>query len=260
MKRRLVVILVVLVLSGVCGCQSAGPAIMVRSASDGAELPVEYSAAAVEVGRFVVGSKEYSYSGEYVKEYLVRKLAERGAVAGDKVLVIDGQVDFELSDGGGGDVEVKFEMADRTGGYTLGAVVLRDKLEQRDDEYVRQTLGRMAEKFWGRIYPAGDTIAVNMCKGWSEYDRRGRELAKRGDYVGALAELRRAIDVRPDDHAAIYNAGVICEAMGDYGQAKDYYRRAIQLERKNIYEAGYERVLSHFFRAPTQRRPLCPFL
>jgi len=229
-------------LSGVCGCQSAGPAIMVRSSSDSAELPVEYLSSSVEVGRFVVGAKEYGYSGEYVREYLVRKLAERGAVAGDKVLVIDGRVDFDLGDGSGGDVEVKFEMADRAGGYTLGAVVLREKLQRRDDEYVRQVLGRMAEKFWVRIYPAGDTIEVNMCQGWSEYDRRGRELAKRGDYVGALAELRRAIDARPDDHAAIYNAGVICEAMGDYRQAKDYYQRAVRLQRKSVYEAGCERV------------------
>jgi len=229
-------------LSGICGCQSAGPAIVVRSPADSAELPVEYSSSSVEVGGFAVGSKEYSYSGEYVREYLVRKLAERGAGAGDKVLVIDGRVDFDLGDGGGGDVEVKFEMADRAGGCTLGAVVLREKLEQRDDEYVRQVLGRMAEKFWGRIYPVGDTIEVNMCQGWSEYDRRGRELAKRGDYVGALAELRRAIDARPDDHAAIYNAGVICEAMGDYRQAKDYYQRAVRLQRKSVYEAGCERV------------------
>jgi len=236
-----VAVLVVMMFSVVCGCQTAGPAIMVRSAAGATGLPVEYSAAAVEIGGFVVGAKEYSYSGKYVRECLVKKLAEKGAGAGDKVLVIAGRVDFELG-AGGGDVEVKFEMADRAGGYTLGAVVLREKLQRRDEEYVKRILAEMAEEFWGRIYPAGDTIAVNMCQGWSEYDRRGRELAKRGDYVGALAELRRAIDSRPDDHAAIYNAGVICEAMGDYSQAKDYYRRAVQLERKNMYEAGYERM------------------
>jgi tetratricopeptide (TPR) repeat protein len=241
MKRRVVLILIVLMLSGVFGCQTAGPVIMVRASANGASLPVEYSAAAVEVGRFVVGAKEYNYSGEYVREYLVKKLAGRGAGPGDKVLVIDGRVDFELG-AGDGDVEVKFEMADRAGGYTLGAVVLREKLERRDEEYVKKILAEMAEEFCGRIYPMGETISVNMCQGWSEYDRRGRELAKRGDYVGALAELRRAIDARPDDHAAIYNAGVICEAMGDYRQAKDYYQRAVRLRHKSVYEAGCERV------------------
>ena len=52
----------------------------------------------------------------------------------------------------------------------------------------------------------------------------------------------KAIDARPDDHAALYNAGVVCEALGDYVGAMRYYERAEALAEDADYQQGLARV------------------
>jgi len=81
-----------------------------------------------------------------------------------------------------------------------------------------------------------------MARGYSKYDREGRDLARQGDYTEALEKFRQAIDAKPYDHAALYNAGLVCEALSNYENGMQYYRRAWQLKQRPEYKKAIERV------------------
>jgi len=96
--------------------------------------------------------------------------------------------------------------------------------------------------FFGIVYPSDNTVTASLARGWTKHDRFGRKLVKQGDYLAALSAFRKAIDARPDDHAALYNAGLICQALGDYPRAYRFYRRAYNLKPDSVYYDCLERV------------------
>lgn len=49
-----------------------------------------------------------------------------------------------------------------------------------------------------------------------------------GDTQGAVTCLLKAVELAPDDGQAIFNLGVITEAMGDLNAARQHYLRAQQ--------------------------------
>src|SRR5215469_11522004 len=53
----------------------------------------------------------------------------------------------------------------------------------------------------------------------AKHNQRGVELARQGDHLGAIAEFRSAINIRPNDGEAQYNLGLSLEEIGDLDQA-----------------------------------------
>ena len=62
------------------------------------------------------------------------------------------------------------------------------------------------------------------------------------NYLASLTYFRQAIDARPNDHAALYNAAIISEALGDYHRAEKYCNRALKLAPEEKYQIAYERM------------------
>jgi len=93
-----------------------------------------------------------------------------------------------------------------------------------------------------RISPHEVAVTEKLSRGKSKLVGTGNKLAAAEDYDEALACYQRAMTDRPDDHGAVFNAGLMYEAKGDLKQAEAHYGRAFKLEPKEQYVFARKRV------------------
>ena len=79
------------------------------------------------------------------------------------------------------------------------------------------------------VSAAGCTSAAREATANRHY-QRGQMLAKLGEYDAAMAELAQAMRAAPERPAAYAAAGDVCRRAGDYGQARQYYEQACELD------------------------------
>lgn len=60
------------------------------------------------------------------------------------------------------------------------------------------------------------------------HHRRGWLKYQQGDHAAALVSYKRATDLAPSWHEPAWHAAVCCHQLRDYGQAVQYYRRALR--------------------------------
>ncbi len=103
-------------------------------------------------------------------------------------------------------------------------------IDGRVDDFVRQISDRRVE------------FTVEMEDGRDTIVKMGNKLAEDGKYTEALSCYETAIRMLPTDHGAIFNAGVMYEAMGDLKQARRMYDRSARVEPKKKYTDAFRRV------------------
>ena len=69
-------------------------------------------------------------------------------------------------------------------------------------------------RFVAKISPHSVTVTEKMEMGASKIVETGNKLARAGDYPEALECYKRALRDHPNDDGALFNAGMVCEAMG----------------------------------------------
>jgi len=152
-------------------------------------------------------------------------------------------------------IEITFNLVDAAGSRLIRSTMLAspgyrqtdgaegsDARPADDRDLIAGWCAEAVDIFLANLYRQASSVEVPLANGRSQFDRRGRALAAKGDYPGALASFRRAIDAAPGDHAALYNAGVVCEAMGDLRRANRFYRRAARLSDNSTYRTARDRV------------------
>ena len=74
-----------------------------------------------------------------------------------------------------------------------------------------------------------------------ELDRQAQELQNAGEYEKAIPVLLELIKMRPDyEHGMpYYNLACCYEDIGQYQQAKDFYKKALEHENSSIYLGGF---------------------
>ena len=170
------------------------------------------------------------------------------ATVGRKPVVIDGHIGLirnvdpieaikEIID-----INITFRITHPGTGSTLASTQINKK-SPRIEKTIQAKLRESVDSFLAEIYPDQAVIPIKMATGRGKYNRRGRELAAGHDYAGALICFRKAIDSRPDDHTNLYNAGLMCEVLGDYNRARQYYQRARELAQRDEYKAAYDRTM-----------------
>jgi len=148
---------------------------------------------------------------------------------------------------------VNFTMDNINTSRTLATVtVKRDYDSERDEEksFMVQTLGiggdelsprdqiiavlieRCVEEFLAKISPHREVIEERLWKGKTDFVKSGNRFAEAGEYADALELYLQGIKEKPDDRGAIFNAGVVCEAMGRLKEAQAYYDQAIAIKAK----------------------------
>jgi len=92
------------------------------------------------------------------------------------------------------------------------------------------------------ISPHEVVVPEKLAKGKSELVDTGNKLAVAREYTDALDYYVSAIEANPGDHGAVFNAGVMHEAMGQLKKAEGYYDRARKIEPKEQYIFARRRV------------------
>lgn len=81
-------------------------------------------------------------------------------------------------------------------------------------------------------------------RGSAMYIEKGRLLASKGSLKNALLQFYDALRVNPNAAPAYYEIGAIHYANGDFEDARDYLKHAVQLDMRNV-EARYLLGLSY---------------
>lgn len=251
------------------GCQSDLPVITLKPIEQ-TPLAAKYDPNAIQVGPFKTNAYEYQSYGDYVQEYLRHALTEKAQADQTKptsqtappqpTIMLTGEVNISnthpsqatltsrIENGVTAGtknpvkVETSFHLTHKENGSSIQTVILSKTAAQNSSTTIRTILVNATEIFLSEIFPSRPPITVRMAKGRTKYDRQGRNLAASGDLNGALKLFRQALDNRPNNHATLYNAGLTCEALGRYDQARRYYLRAQGLADVPEYKQALDRI------------------
>ncbi|MGC9454610.1 MAG: tetratricopeptide repeat protein [Phycisphaerae bacterium] len=158
---------------------------------------------------------------------------------------------------------VNFTMDDVSTSKTLATVTVTREFDSEDDEgsaqmvkymgfsgddlpptdqIVSQLISECVDTFVAKISPHRVTVTEKLSGGKSDVAKDATEFAVSGEYAEALELYERAIEINPDDHGSMFNAGLMCEALGRFDQAERYYDRALELEVDKKYIQARKRV------------------
>jgi tetratricopeptide (TPR) repeat protein len=112
------------------------------------------------------------------------------------------------------------------------------------EQVLDHLIGQCVEEFLGKISRHEVLVAEPLERGKGKLVGRANTLAAVGDYAEALALYEQAIQEHPDDHGALFNAGVMCEALGQLARAEQYYSKAFAQKDKLEYAQARKRVAS----------------
>lgn len=128
------------------------------------------------------------------------------------------------------------------GSKVLGAMGFANSDLPAADQVTAQLIHECVEEFVSRISPHEVVLQEKLRKGRSEPVRTGNKLAEAGSYDEALEMYLAALEARPDDHEAAFNAGVMCEKLRRLEDAGRYYDRSFRLKPEQDYVTARQRV------------------
>ena len=110
------------------------------------------------------------------------------------------------------------------------------------DQVLAALIDTSVAEFIAKISPHEVVVTEKLQGGKSKIVGTGNKLAAADDYAGAMECYEAAVEAKPDDHGAVFNIGVMHEAMGNFDQAEDYYTRAFKIKPKERYVFARRRV------------------
>ena len=122
-----------------------------------------------------------------------------------------------------------------------------DKLPPADP-VLSHLVDECVQEFIGKITPHEVAIPEELPKGKTKIAETGRKLAVAGEYIEALECFEGAIAKRKTDHASMFNAGVMCEALGRLEDAESYYTQAFKVDAEEQYVLARARVRKELVR------------
>jgi tetratricopeptide (TPR) repeat protein len=133
--------------------------------------------------------------------------------------------------------EFKFKNL-RPGTYSLNIIVPFVGEQRRTIEIgpsFADSKGRITSvySFEGKHQPASNTVSVSALRipesAKTEY-AKARECLARHDTAGAIARLKKAVEIAPQFSAALNNLGTIAYQSGSFEEAERYFRQALEQE------------------------------
>jgi tetratricopeptide (TPR) repeat protein len=110
------------------------------------------------------------------------------------------------------------------------------------DQIVSGLIDQCVEAFVNKISPHRVVVTEELAGGKSDAAEQASEFAVSGEYAEALELYERAVAMNPDDHGSLFNAGLMCEALGRFREAERYYDRAIDVKVDKKYILARKRV------------------
>ncbi len=116
-----------------------------------------------------------------------------------------------------------------------------DKLPA-SDQILSGLIDECVAAFVAKISPHQVVVTEKLGKGKSDSVKTGNKLAAAGDYAQALELYQLAVEANSEDHQALFNCGVMCEALGKLAEAQQYYDLAFRLKPEEQYVLARQRV------------------
>ena len=133
------------------------------------------------------------------------------------------------------------EKTKRTTGSKIGRLIgVTGSDLSATDQVINDLLTECVDEIVGTISPHEEAVREELEKGKSDHVKTGNALAVTGEYRDALDCYLSGIEAKPDDHGAMFNAGLMYEAMGDLVKAEGLYDRAFRHDPKK--SAKYARA------------------
>ena len=116
------------------------------------------------------------------------------------------------------------------------------------DRIIGTLVERGAREFVGKLVPRVVRQRITLKSSSHDDCEAGVRLLRADMYEEALARFRAALADDPNDHRALFGAGVTCELMGRYDEALRYYRLACAEDDKDEYLENKQRLAAHLDR------------
>jgi len=110
------------------------------------------------------------------------------------------------------------------------------------DQIIAHLIDECVQEFVAKVSPHQIVETEKLLKGRSEAVKTGNKLAAAGDYAEAVEAYQSAIATNPEDHEAIFDCGVACEAMGRLAEAEQCYDKAFKINPQDQYIHARRRV------------------
>lgn len=139
-------------------------------------------------------------------------------------------------------ISVRFDLSELSSPRITRSLRFEYRKDSGQPMTLQTCLGGWLDELNDVLPPKTDRHPYTLARGVSKQDRLGRELVERGDYQAALRLFQKAIDAYPNDHAALYNAGLMCEVLAQSQRALNFYQRAFRISSKQEYQVAVTRI------------------
>lgn len=127
----------------------------------------------------------------------------------------------------------------------VGKNSIEGRLNQAESYVVKEEYDRAIEEFSAVLAQDPSSAFGYRARGIAYY-RRGRSRTFSDDFLPAIADFKRAIELNPRDDYAFYMLGQAHEMLGEFGSAFEAYSRGLDLQpRKPDLMKGQGNTLIH---------------
>lgn len=115
---------------------------------------------------------------------------------------------------------------------------------QPEEEVIERLLTQIVDEFVGQLLPHQVQVVAKMSKVKSKLAKTALKFFQSGDYETAMKLFPEAVEIKPDDHGAWYNLGLLYELTDNLEPALKAYERAGRIKDEDHYFDAVQRVRS----------------
>jgi curli biogenesis system outer membrane secretion channel CsgG len=110
------------------------------------------------------------------------------------------------------------------------------------DQVLEDLVDQCVQEFVSKVSPHRIVVREKLMTGKSQSVETGNKLAAAGEYAEALGCYLQAVETKPGDDGAMFDAGLMYEAMGKLDKALEFYDRAFRVKDLEKYVLARRRV------------------
>jgi len=110
------------------------------------------------------------------------------------------------------------------------------------DKIMQDLIDECVKQFVAVISTHDTQVKVQLESGKSKYVKEGNEFAMSGEHADALRKYQQAIQEKPNDDVAYFQAGLMYEGMKDFRNAEAMYQKALDVKVDKKYVEARARV------------------
>ncbi len=138
-----------------------------------------------------------------------------------------------------------YQQHDKTEAFPiLGSSRTEAELQPRD-QIIAEAMNKGVREFIAKILPCEISYQIPVDASGNKNCQLGVQMMRADAHRDAIGYFRSALAENGNDHQAAYAAGVACEAIDDFKQALQFYRKAYAIRGIPRYREAKDRLNNH---------------